>query len=604
VDGSAFTSGTAVTVNGIGVHSLQFFSTDLAGNAETPKSVSFTISDLSAPSVLSNALSAYDGPADITITANDTGAGVAHIFYKLDGGATVTVAATAAARRASSTPAIASFTIPPTTGAFAATHAGLAGQTSTGSNCVCHGAVSSTIAAINAGAAVPANHFEAVPTTACNNCHVVNAAVPVPQATFSTIVHVAAQGAHVLEFWADDAASPVNTSGHLTASFTIDNEVAEAPVTTSDAVATYTTSATIHLSATGGTGALSTFYKLDAAAYTPGNVVTTSVLGAHTLSFFTADSTNNTETAKTVTFTVVAGTGTGDTVAPVTTSDAAASYDGPAVIHLTATDGGSGVAGLFYTVDGGAVTTVTPPASARHAAATPAIASFTIPPTTGAFAATHAGVVGQTSNGSNCVCHGAVSSTIAAIAANAVVPANHFEAVPTTPCNNCHVVNAVVVPPPPTGVPSLSTTVTVTGAGTHTLVFWSVDASGNAEAHNTATFEITTPGGQQVGSLSKVPQRRSITVVRHHGVGRFQFAAILRGPGDVGIPGKTILLQKSADGVNFTTVRGANFVGDAGGRVVVNLEFRGRGTAIWRWMFAGDSEWAATSTSKTWITVR
>jgi hypothetical protein len=250
---------------------------------------------------------------------------------------------------------------------------------------------------------------------------------------------------------------------------------------------------------------------------------------------------------------------------------------------------------------------VTPPASTRHAASTPAIASFTIPPTTGAFAATHAGVVGQPGSSGNCVCHGAVSTTIAAISSSAVVPATHFEAVPTTPCNNCHVVTTSGGGGTPAGPASFATTVTVPGVGSHTLVFWSADVSGNVEAHKTATFNIvpgettTTP---QVGSLSKVPQRRNITVVRHKGVGRFQFAAILRGPGDVGIPGKTILLQKSADGVNFTTVRGASMVADAGGRVVVQLQFKGAGNSIWRWLFAGDADWAATSTSKTYITVR
>jgi hypothetical protein len=431
-------------------------------------------------------------------------------------------------------------------------------------------------------------------------------AAPTGAATFSTVVNVAASGDHTLEFWADDAASPVNTSGHLTASFHVDNTVATPPVTTSDAVASYTGSATIHLSATGGTGALSTFYKLDAAAYASGTVVSTSVLGSHTLSFYSADSINNTETAHTVTFTVVSGGGGGDTTAPNTISDAQSSYDdgGPAVIHLTATDSQSGIKATYYTVDGGAVTTVTPPASTRHAASIPAIASFTIPSTTGAGAGSHASVLGQPGSSGNCACH-TVSTTIAAITSSAVVPSGHFEAVPVTPCNNCHVVTSSGGGGTPAGPASFTTTVTVSGVGSHSLVFWSVDVSGNVEAHKTAAFTIVSgETTQQVASLSKVPQRRSITVVRHHGVGHFQFAAILRGPGDVGIPGKTILLQKSADGVNFTTVRGASMVADAGGRVVVQLEFKGAGTSIWRWLFAGDADWAATSTSKTYITVK
>ena len=122
--------------------------------------------------------------------------------------------------------------------------------------------------------------------------------------------------------------------------------------------------------------------------------------------------------------------------------------------------------------------------------------------------------------------------------------------------------------------------------------------------------QIFVPDASQVGRLSKSPQGASYTIARRAGSARFTYSATLQTSAGAGIPGKTILLQKSADGVNFTTVKGASMVADANGTVTVNLVFKTPGTGIWRWMFAGDSAWvgdthlAATSTSKSRITVK
>jgi hypothetical protein len=43
VDGGAFTKGTSVTVSAVGAHTVQYRSTDKAGNVETAKSVAFSI---------------------------------------------------------------------------------------------------------------------------------------------------------------------------------------------------------------------------------------------------------------------------------------------------------------------------------------------------------------------------------------------------------------------------------------------------------------------------------------------------------------------------------------------------------------------------------
>lgn len=82
-----------------------------------------------------------------------------------------------------------------------------------------------------------------------------------------------------------------------------------APVTTSDALATYVSSAAIHLSATdnaGGSGVAATYYVLDGGSQTAGTLVTAATVGDHTLSFWSVDVAGNIEAAHLVSFAVTA----------------------------------------------------------------------------------------------------------------------------------------------------------------------------------------------------------------------------------------------------------------------------------------------------------
>ena len=133
-----------------------------------------------------------------------------------------------------------------------------------------------------------------------------------------------------------------------------------APVTTSDAAATYVNVAAINLTATdAGSGVATTYYRVDGGTETAGKAIAVSTLGAHTISFWSVDVAGNIETPKTASFTITAITPPADATAPVTTSDAKPSYVGTATIALTATDAGSGVAATFYTLDAGVQTTGT-----------------------------------------------------------------------------------------------------------------------------------------------------------------------------------------------------------------------------------------------------
>ena len=80
-----------------------------------------------------------------------------------------------------------------------------------------------------------------------------------------------------------------------------------APVTTSNAVATYVSSAAITLSATdAGSGVAATYYKLDGGTQVAGTSVTVTAVGSHTLEFWSVDVAGNIEAHKTATFTITA----------------------------------------------------------------------------------------------------------------------------------------------------------------------------------------------------------------------------------------------------------------------------------------------------------
>ncbi len=117
-----------------------------------------------------------------------------------------------------------------------------------------------------------------------------------------TQVLAATEGTHTLQYWSTDASANVEPTN--TAVFYVDRT---APVTTSDAVASYTASATIQLSAvdeSGGSGVASTWFRLDGAAETTGSVVTTDTVGDHVLEFWSVDNAGNVEATKTATFTI------------------------------------------------------------------------------------------------------------------------------------------------------------------------------------------------------------------------------------------------------------------------------------------------------------
>jgi len=142
------------------------------------------------------------------------------------------------------------------------------------------------LAATDAGTGVAATYYS------------LDGAAPV----VGTTVVTSAYGVHTLEFWSVDNAG--NTEAKQSATFFVLD--GSAPVTTSDAKLIYYSMATIRFTATDpDTGVAATYYSLDGAELVAGTTVTTSVLGNHTLSFYSVNNMRVGGNTKTVNFSVL-----------------------------------------------------------------------------------------------------------------------------------------------------------------------------------------------------------------------------------------------------------------------------------------------------------
>ncbi len=509
--GDAYATTGSVTFTSGGLHYLEYWSVDRAGNSEfTHHAVMFAVGiDTTPPVTTSNAAATYAGPGTITLASSDgTGnSGVSGIHHKLDGGADIlgnSVSFSAlgqhtlefwAADNAGNVEAHRTVTFsvnpPPVTPPPDTT------RPVTISDAVASYLGAATIhlvATDNAGGSGVANTYFRLDGA--------------PQQV-GTAVTASGLGAHTLEFWSADNAG--NVEVHETVTFSVSAPPVTPPpdttrpVTISDAVASYLGAATIHLVATdnaGGSGVANTYFRLDGAAQQVGTAVTASGLGAHTLEFWSADNAGNVEVHETVTFSVSAPpvTPPPDTTRPVTISDAVASYLGAATIHLVATDnaGGSGVANTYFRLDGAAqqVGTVVPAsglgahslefwsvdqagnAESHHTtnftiAAPPVL--DTAPPTT-------------------------LSDVVASYAESATI--NLFATDAAGGSGVAHTFFRL------DGALSEGVTIAVSSPGAHTLQFWSEDHASNCETPHVTTFLVT--AAKATASLSIRASRSSV----------------------------------------------------------------------------------------------
>ncbi|WP_258171053.1 OmpL47-type beta-barrel domain-containing protein [Paenibacillus sp. R14(2021)] len=85
IDGSAYEEGTSVEVSTDGVHQINFYSVDHAGNVEQAHSVTVNVIDRTAPATTAEAPAGWVKEAAVTLTATDAQSGVANTYYSIDG---------------------------------------------------------------------------------------------------------------------------------------------------------------------------------------------------------------------------------------------------------------------------------------------------------------------------------------------------------------------------------------------------------------------------------------------------------------------------------------------------------------------------------------
>jgi hypothetical protein len=351
LDGGAWMTGTTLTVDSDGDHTLSYRSTDKAGNLETAKTAQVRI-DRAPPTTSPSGADAAWHNASVTVTLRPTDAtsGVATTEYRLDAGAwtpgtKVVVAAPAdhsndgvhtiayhSTDKAGNDESVGTAqvridtTLPQTTlsGADAAWH-------TTG--------VTLDLTAGDAPSGVKTSEFRLDGGSW--------------QATSQ--LTVSSDGVHSVDYRSTDNAG--NVEAYRTVQVKVDKT---APITTQSGAdaAWHTTGVTVTLSAKDATsGVTKTEYKLDGGAWTSGTQITVAAPadhskdGTHTVAYRSADEAGNLETAKTVEVKI-------DTTAPVTTQSgtSGAWHKGPVTVTLTASDASSGVATTEYQLDTGAWT--------------------------------------------------------------------------------------------------------------------------------------------------------------------------------------------------------------------------------------------------------
>src|SRR5215510_4316514 len=94
IDGGATqTYSTAISISTGGIHTVNYWSVDFAGNTETQKSLTVRV-DSAAPTTQITTAGAgangwYRGPVQVSLTATDPEVGVNVTMYRVDGGPTM-----------------------------------------------------------------------------------------------------------------------------------------------------------------------------------------------------------------------------------------------------------------------------------------------------------------------------------------------------------------------------------------------------------------------------------------------------------------------------------------------------------------------------------
>ncbi len=278
-----------------GTSTVAYFSVDNNGDVEAER-VAYVLIDTNPPDTSSDTTANYANTARITLAPVDTVSGVAWTKYRLDSGpvssGTVVTTSKRGTHTLSSWSADAAGNVEPAETVSFTVRAPDKGVPSTTLKSTTlktawvNNDVSFTLSATDAGWGVAATYYRLTP--------------PGVTASYESEATVSTEGETTLTYWSLDLAGNIEPAHSKT--IRIDKTK---PVTTSDAVGTYTGTAVINLTPTDNlSGVAQTRHSLDGAKAVTGKRVTIRAKGVHTLAFWSIDHAGNIEDPKTVTFTV------------------------------------------------------------------------------------------------------------------------------------------------------------------------------------------------------------------------------------------------------------------------------------------------------------
>lgn len=353
IDGVTQPYGSPFTIRTDGSHTLNYWSSDRAGNIETQQSRVINVDSNAPVTQISTGSGFYASPTQVTLTATDSSSGVANTFYQYAFGPTQTYS-----------------------GPFTATGDGPQSVVFWSTDWAGHvenqhsvtlwldGSAPSTAIAISGTASsgwrnTPVQ-ITLSPTDARSGVAATYYTVDGgPTQTYSGPFTVDGSAVHQVSYWSVDNVG--NTEVQKSAEVKIDKE---APTTESSLSGPlgnndyYKGSVQVTLTASdnlSGVASSATFYTIDNSVTTtyPGSPITVSGNGTHTLSFWSRDVAGNSGSPTTITIKI-------DSTVPVTQATLAGTqggggwYANEAQVTLSATDTPSGVENTFYKIDGGA----------------------------------------------------------------------------------------------------------------------------------------------------------------------------------------------------------------------------------------------------------
>jgi len=297
----------------------------------------------------------HSSPATVTLTAADAGSGVASISYTIDGGATQTY----------SGPFAITADGPHTVSYWATDNVGNA---STPADLAVDVDAVAPVASIDVAYGPMSGGFGSIATVTLSATDAESGVASIsytidggPTQTYTVPFAITADGPHTVSYWATDNVG--NSSTPLDEVVTVDTEAptVSISVTADHSFGTWHTSpAMVTLTAVDDeSGVAQIFYQIDGGATVQYSVpFAITAEGLHTVTYWAVDALGNESVHLDQAVDI-------DMTAPVVS----ASADPPAVdgwfpatsVTLSATDDGSGVADIFYTINGGAVTTYAGP---------------------------------------------------------------------------------------------------------------------------------------------------------------------------------------------------------------------------------------------------